>query len=185
MPRLFLRRIAARFAPATERITGNPWVRKYLPALADPDLWHFNRRSTARGVAIGLVCGLIPGPLQSVAAALACLAFRGNFPLAVITTFYTNPFTIVPLYVVAYQFGKWLLPAARHTQMAMPPDMSFDLDGLTSFLHWIVSMGPTLAVGLPLLAATLGLVGFVTVHLLWRWHALRAWRRRAQLRAGT
>ena len=183
MSRLFFRNIAARFAPATARITGNPWVRKYLPALADPDLWHLNRRSTARGVAIGLVCGLIPGPLQSLAAALACLAFRGNFPLAVLTTFYTNPLTIVPLYVVAYQFGKWTVPATRHMPMTMPPDLSFDLAGLTSLLHWMSSLGPSLAIGLPLLAATLGLLGFVTVHVLWRCQTVRAWRRRAQSRA--
>lgn len=183
MPRLFFRRITARFAPATARITGSPWVRRHLPSLADPDLWHLNRRSTARGVAIGLVCGLIPGPLQAAAAALACLAFRGNFPLAVITTFYTNPLTIVPLYVVAYQLGKWFVPATRHTPMALPPSMSFDLDGVTSFLHWAGSMGPSLAVGLPLLAATLGAAGFATVRVAWRWHAVRAWRRRAAQRS--
>ena len=139
---------------------------------------------TANAVAVGLVCGLIPAPLQAVAAALACLAFRGNFPLAVITTFYTNPFTIVPLYVVAYHFGKWFVPATGNAPIPIPPDLSFDLDGIASFLHWIESMGTSLAVGLPLLAATLGLLGFITVHVLWRWHAIRAWRRRrARIRA--
>lgn len=183
MSRLFFQRITARFAPATARITGNPWVRKHLPALADPDLWHMNRRSAARAVAIGLVCGLIPGPLQAIGAALGCLAFRANFPLAVLTTFYTNPFTIGPLYLVAYQIGHWLLPSARHVPMHLPSGMGFDLDGVTSFLHWAASLGPSLALGLPLLAATLGLCGFVAVRVAWRYRALRAWRRRAQTRA--
>ncbi|HEY5365200.1 MAG TPA: DUF2062 domain-containing protein, partial [Casimicrobiaceae bacterium] len=119
----------------TARITGNRWLRAQLPALANPDLWHMNRRSTARAVAIGLVCGLLPGPLQSVGAAFACVALRGNVPLALVTSFYTNPLTIVPLYVVAYHFGKWVVPATRHVPLAAPPDLSFDLRGLTSFLH--------------------------------------------------
>jgi uncharacterized protein len=183
MPRLFFRRITARFAPATARITGNSWVRKHLPSLADPDLWLFTRRSTARGIAIGLVCGLIPGPLQALSAAFACVTLRGNFPLAVVTTFYTNPLTIVPLYVVAYQFGRWFVPAARDAPLALPPDMSFDLDGVTTFLHWVMSMGRPLAIGLPLLAAVLGVAGFVAVNLMWRCQAMRAWRRRARARA--
>jgi uncharacterized protein (DUF2062 family) len=44
-------------------------------------------------------------------------------------------------------------------------------------------MGPSLAVGLPLLAATLGAAGFATVRVAWRWHAVRAWRRRAAQRS--
>lgn len=183
MSRLFFQRITARFAPATARITGNPWVRKHLPALADPDLWHMNRRSAARAVAIGLVCGLIPGPLQALGSAAGCIAFRANFPLAVLTTFYTNPFTIGPLYLVAYQIGQWALPSARQVPLRLPPGMGFDLDGATSFLHWAVSLGPSLAVGLPMLAGMLGLCGFVAMRIGWRYKTVRAWRRRAQARA--
>lgn len=182
MSRPFLRRIVARAAPLTATITGNRWLRRYLPALADPDLWHLNRHSTARGVAIGLACGLIPGPVQSVAAALACVLCRGNLPIAVAATFYTNPLTIVPLYAAAWQAGRLVLPAARGTAVPMPPAMSFDLDGFASFLHWASSIGPPLAVGLPILAALFAVVGFAAVHLAWRWHALRAWRRRALAR---
>ncbi len=183
MARPFFKRIAARAAPAIARITAHPWLHRYLPALADPDLWHFNRRSSARAVAIGLACGLIPGPLQALAAAAACVVLRANLPLAVLTTFYTNPLTIVPLYAVAYQVGRWLLPSAPHAASTIPPDLTFDLAGLASFLHWIASMGPPLAVGLPLLAATLSVAGFVAVHLAWRWQTLRAWRRRHRTRS--
>jgi hypothetical protein len=121
---------------------------------------------------------LIPGPVQALAAAIACVALCANLPLAVLTTFYTNPLTIVPLYAVAYQAGRWLLPAAPQAASAMPPDLTFDLDGLASFLHWIASLGPPLAVGLPLLAAALSIAGFVTVRVAWRCHTLRAWRKR-------
>ena len=38
-----------------------------------PALWHLNRRSVAGGVAAGLFCGLIPGPLQMPGAAIAAV----------------------------------------------------------------------------------------------------------------
>jgi uncharacterized protein (DUF2062 family) len=183
MSRPFLRRFAARAAPLAAAITGNRWLRRHLPALADPDLWHLNRHSTARGVAIGLACGLIPGPVQAIAAALACVLCRGNLPIAIATTFYTNPLTIVPLYAAAWQAGRLVLPSAQGAALPTPPDMSFDLDGFASFLHWASSIGPPLAVGLPLLAALFAVVGFTAVHVAWRWHTRRAWRRRALVRA--
>ena len=110
MPRHLFRRMTGRLQPAIDRITSHPWVLRYLPAVADPDLWHLNRRSAARAVAVGLFCGLIPGPLQALAAILCCLVVRANFPVAVVTTFYTNPLTIVPLYVLAYEYGNLFLP---------------------------------------------------------------------------
>ena len=30
--------------PAIDRITSHPAVLRYVPAVADPDLWHLNRR---------------------------------------------------------------------------------------------------------------------------------------------
>lgn len=59
-----LARLTGRLQPAIGRITSNPRVRRYWPALAVPDLRHLNRRSVACAVAVGLFCGLIPGPLQ-------------------------------------------------------------------------------------------------------------------------
>ena len=182
MSRPFLRRIAARAAPLSSTITGNRWLRRHLPSLADPDLWHLNRHSTARGVALGLACGLIPGPVQAIAAALGCVMCRGNLPIAVATTFYTNPLTIVPLYAAAWHAGRLVLPSAHGMALPAPPDLTFDLDGVASFIHWASSIGTPLAVGLPILAALLAVAGFVAVHVAWRWHTLRAWRRRALAR---
>jgi len=87
MPRQFIRDCTRRFQPAIDRIKANPTILRYAPAVGDPDLWHLNRRSTARAVAIGLFCGLIPGPFQVLGSVIGCLIFRSNFPLTVITTF--------------------------------------------------------------------------------------------------
>jgi len=169
--------------PAVDRITSHPLVLRYFPALADPDLWHLNRRSVARAVAVGLFCGLIPGPVQAVAAILACLVIRANFPLAVATTFYTNPLTIVPLYVVAYEYGRLVYPdAPASVGWSLPTSQGLS-EWFPALLHWMAQLGKPLAVGLVLLAVTLAVAGWVAVRIAWRCHAVAAWRRRARLRA--
>jgi hypothetical protein len=183
MPRRLLRKLTARLQPAVDRVTASPTVRRYVPALADPDLWHLNRRSTARAVAIGLFCGLIPGPFQVPAAIVLLLVFRANFPLSVITTFYTNPLTIVPLYVVAYEYGHLFLadgggPAPTFVAPAAGGVAAY----FSALLAWTVSLGKPLALGLVLLAGTLAAIGWIAVRLGWRAHAVWAWRRRARMR---
>jgi uncharacterized protein (DUF2062 family) len=182
MPRHLIRRFTARLQPAVDRITSNPTVRRLAPAIADPDLWHLNRRSTARAVAIGLFCGLIPGPLQALAAIALCLAVRANFPLAVITTLYTNPLTIVPLYLVAYEIGRVFVTGADSALPDLPPLHQGLGEYLPALGGWMAGLGAPLALGLVLLASTLALLGWVAVRLGWRWHVVRAWQRRALAR---
>ncbi len=183
MPRRLLRRLTERYAPAIDRIIAHPALRRFAPSLQHPDLWHLNRRSTARAVAVGLFCGLIPGPFQAAAAAGLAVVWRANFPLAVIVTFYTNPLTIVPLYLLAYRYGAVFVPDADPSAAMHPPPA---FGGVVEYLHdlanWALGLGPPLAVGLPLLALTLAVVGYVVVRVAWRAHALRAWRRRAMSR---
>jgi len=183
MPRELIRQWTRRYEPAVERLMSNQTVGRYAPALTNPGLWYLDRRSTARAVAIGLFCGLIPGPLQMIAAAAVCLVVRGNLPLAVITTLYTNPFTIVPLYLVAYQYGRLLFPeAAAPVAFVAPPDA-----GLISLLpaigEWMAQLGKPLVAGLVLLATTLAVLGWAAVRIAWRIHVVRQWRRRALQRS--
>ena len=180
MPRHLFRRMTNRLQPAVDRITSHPWVQRYVPRLADPDLWHLNRRSASRAVAVGLFCGLIPGPLQVFGSILLCLAWRANFPVAAVTTLYTNPFTIVPLYVLAYEYGSLFVRDAA--PMATLPTMAFTTS-ISAWLDFTVQLGKPLAVGIVLLATTLATVGFVAVRIGWRCHAVWCWRRRARLRA--
>lgn len=182
MPRHLIRRFTARLQPAVDRVTSHPTVRRFAPALADPDLWHLNRRSTARAVAIGLFCGLIPGPLQALAAVGLCLWWRANLPLAVITTFYTNPLTIVPLYLVAYEIGRFFVAGAEPALPVLPPLPSGIGDYLPALGGWMAGLGPPLGLGLVLLASTLAVSGWVVVRVGWRWHVVHAWQRRALAR---
>jgi uncharacterized protein len=183
MLRQALRQWIERLKPSVDKITRHPWVVRYVPALSDPDLWHLNRRSTARGIAVGLLCGLIPGPVQVAGAIGLSLLWRANFPLAAITTLYTNPLTIVPLYVLAYEYGRLFFPGAPHAVAALPPSFDGFANYVPALVAWMRELGKPLALGIVLLALTLATIGFVTVRLAWRCHVVASWRRRARLRA--
>jgi uncharacterized protein len=127
MPRKFLRR----YMPSADKVREIKAFGVFGDSLFHPALWHLNRHSAAGGVATGLFCGLIPGPLQALCGLVACLWIRSNLPLTIITTFYTNPLTIAPLYLVAYEYGRLLFPGAR----AVPPAFHPPADaGITGFL---------------------------------------------------
>ncbi len=131
----------------------------------------------AGGVALGLFCGLIPGPLQMLSAALLAVWLRVNLPVAVFTTLYTNPFTIVPLYLFAYEIGAQVSGAGTGRSVPPFPEVHWQ-DWHTAVWGWLQALGKPLLIGLPLLACALALIGYVTVRLLWRVAVVRRWRRR-------
>ncbi len=53
-------------------------------------------------------------PFQIVSAAIAAILLRVNLPVAVFTTFYTNPFTFVPLYLLGYKIGALVTGGNTH-----------------------------------------------------------------------
>ena len=180
-----MRRQIRHYLPDHEAIRGNRWLRPFQNTLLHPRLWDLNRHSAAGAVAAGMFCGLIPGPLQMLGEAICAVVFRVNLPLAMLTTVYTNPFTIVPLYVVAYAIGQWVLPGP--TQRFVPPpdwgEESF-MAWIASLIDWMAGLGTPLALGLVLLATILAVAGYLLVKLAWRIYLVRAWRRRGRQRAG-
>jgi uncharacterized protein (DUF2062 family) len=183
MARTQLRRLTRRLEPYVDQVTEHPWIRKHAPRLAEPDLWHLNRRSSARAVAIGLFAGLIPGPFQVLGAVGLSILLRANFPLAAITTLYTNPLTIVPLYVLAYQYGALFVNGDPGVSMLSPPEFSLAPAYVVDVIAWMGQLGKPLAVGMLLLSLTLACVGWLVVRIAWRCQTVWAWQRRARLRA--
>lgn len=173
-----MRHFLRRFIPDHEQLRANRWLAIFGDTLLHPRLWHLNRRSASGAVAVGLFCGLIPGPFQMLSAALACLLFKVNLPLALATTLYTNPLTIVPLYLVAYQLGALFVSAGG--PFVAPPDFEFAhaLDWALAIGQWMLGLGKPLALGVLLLASLLAAVGYAAVAALWRVYLIRAWRRR-------
>jgi uncharacterized protein (DUF2062 family) len=175
MPRKYFRR----YLPSHDQVRQHRLIARFGRYLHHPNLWHLNRRSVSGGVAIGLFAGLIPGPLQMLGAALLAIALRMNLPVALATTLYTNPFTIVPLYIVAYYLGS-LLTGVSPGAMTQPPDFDWSAIGasIKALAEWSLSLGTPLAVGLIALALLLALIGWVVVRIAWRAWVVRQWRRR-------
>ena len=185
MPRKFFRK----YLPSHAAISANRYVARFGSRLRHHNLWHLHRRSVAGGLAVGMFAGLIPGsnPVQFSAAALLAIGFRVNLPIAVIVTLYSNPFTVVPLYYLAFKLGQLALFDHGTTM----PALAFDLesrgfrDWLPAALEWLGSIGKPLLVGLPLLALLLSALGYVLVRVTWRCYVVHAWRRRKLKPAGS
>jgi uncharacterized protein (DUF2062 family) len=182
MARKFLRR----HLPSHESIRQNRHVARFGSLLHHPNLWHLNRKSVSGGVAAGLFAGLVPGsnPVQFAFAVLLAIAFRVNLPVAVVVTLYTNPSTIVPLYVLAYEIGS-LFFVDNQAGLSIPPAVNWSQLGasIEAYFTWLLALGKPLALGLLVLAAGLAVVGYGAVQLAWRTHTILAWRRRKAKRA--
>ncbi|MDK2123541.1 DUF2062 domain-containing protein [Parachitinimonas caeni] len=168
--------------PTQESLQQYRWFRWFAPWLGHASLWHFNRRSVARAVAVGMLCGLIPGPLQMLGAAMLACAWRVNLPVSLFLTLYSNPLTIVPLYAVAYGLGQLIV--GGQGSMQPPPEMA-DLHWLDwggRLLDWLLSLGMPLLIGLPALAISLAIAGYVVVDSTWRWRTRAAWQARRRNR---
>ena len=155
------------------------------PRLRHPNLWHLNKRSCAGGVAVGLATGLIPGPLQMLSAAILAVFFRVNLPVSLATTFYTNPFTIVPLYLLAYALGS-AFTGESMSELAVP-EFEWHWAGLSNnlheFMYWVVSLGNTLLIGLIMECILFASAGYLLVRVSWRMHVVHEWRKRQTRRA--
>ena len=173
-----MRKHLKKYLPDPSAISENRWLRPFHDSLLHPRLWHLNRHSAAGAVAAGLACGLIPGPFQMLGAALCALLFRVNLPLAMLVTLYTNPFTIVPLYLVAYELGR--LALGERGAFSAPPDFVLGhlADWSQAMLGWMAGVGKPLGIGLIVLAAGLAVLGYFAVKLAWRLYLVAAWRRR-------
>ena len=178
-----MRKHLRKYLPDHEAIRANRWLAPFGNTLLHPRLWHLNRHSAAGAVAAGLFCGLIPGPFQMLGAAICAVIFRVNLPLALFTTLYTNPFTIVPLYFAAYGLGR--LALGGDAEFIAPPD--WGAAGVWAWvgalLDWMAHLGKPLALGLVLLASLLAAAGYFVVRLAWRAYLVWAWRKRCRQRA--
>jgi uncharacterized protein (DUF2062 family) len=176
MPRKYFRK----FLPDHEQVRKNRFVAVFGVALQHHNLWHLHRRSVAGGMAVGLFCGLVPGPFQMLTAALLSVILRVNLPVAVMATWYTNPITIVPLYYVAYKLGSVVTGTTPSDTLAAQVDLRFDNIGqwVPMLIDWIRAMGEPFILGLILLALILAAAGYVGVLGAWRLYTVLAWRKR-------
>lgn len=179
-----MRKLFRKHLPDHATVVQNRWLKPFGRWLHHHNLWHLHRRSVAGGVAVGLFCGLIPGPLQMLAAALCAVFFRVNLPVAVITTLYSNPLTIVPLYALAYGLGMWVsgMQDGVGAGSFYFPEMHWH-NWTDELLAWLAVLGKPFLIGLPLLGVIFAIAGYIAVRLAWRGAVVAQWRARKRHQA--
>jgi nucleotide-binding universal stress UspA family protein/uncharacterized protein (DUF2062 family) len=162
-----------RWFPTRERLLQSRWLRPIAHRLHDEHLWHADRSSVARGVAIGLFFGLLLPVAQFLFAVLTAIALRGNVAIAAGSTLITNPLTFAPIYWLAHRVGSWLIggridEAAAQRLEAQAEAIAAEQGFLESMWYSVQSAGAPLALGLAVLAVAASLVGFGLAWVLWR-----------------
>jgi hypothetical protein len=173
--RLFMpRRLFKRYMPNPDSIKGNKSLRFLGKLIHDPNLWHLNRHSVARGMAIGLFWAMIPMPMQMLAAAVVAIPMRANLPISIGLVWLTNPITMPPVFYCTYKLGAWIM---QTPPVRMPETLS---------LEWITAevavLWKPLYLGSFVAGVILAILGYVLTMLYWRWWVQRSWRKRQEKR---
>ena len=168
MPRRFLKRIM----PDHRSMREHPHLQRFGQRLAEPKLWHLNRRSIAFGLAVGLFVGFMPILGQMFVAAALAILVRVNLPIAIMAVWITNPITIAPIYFFSYQVGAYI--------MELPvSDQAFTMSWGWFATEFIAIWQPLL-LGCFLLGTIAAILAILLVRLCWRIMVLRSWAKRQQ-----
>jgi uncharacterized protein (DUF2062 family) len=163
--------------PTREQLEHNRFIRPFAGKVLRSELWRFTRRSVPRGVAIGLLVGIIVPFAQILFAALLSVPVKANVPLAALTTFVTNPVTTPLIWVAAYWVGSWLLRVDAATIVA-PVNTAIERTELQQFLEWLTGATMVTAFGLVVIAVISASVSYLLSVWVWRWWTARKWGRR-------
>lgn len=163
--------------PTREELERNRFVR---PFAKRQELWRFTRRSVPRGVAIGVFIGIlamIPG-IQIICAALLCVPFRGNIPLAAGMTFLSNPGTTPFFLAAAILSGNQL---GFHADITTFHGLYARGASWSEWQDWLLSdAAPAMLAGLLMISAVSAVVSYALSVFIWRWRVGRKVRARRQ-----
>lgn len=166
MPRKSLRK----FVPTPDMLKGKPGMRSLQKILEDPNLFHLNRHSVSVACFVGIFTAFLPVPGQMVIAAVLAYFFRCNVAISVMLVWISNPITIPPIFFSTYRLGTWMLDSPA-------PDFSIDLS-----TQWFTEEFPKywepLLAGSVLSGLVFGFLGYLAMHLFWRWKVNHNWKRR-------
>jgi uncharacterized protein len=166
MPRRWLKKII----PAPQALRERWFLRVFGQRIADPQLWTLHRRAVTYAFGAGLAICFVPLPIHMLLAGTVALIWRLNIPVLYGTTFLMNPFTAVPVYYVAYRVGVALLHAPRH---------HFHFVASWEWLrHGLTPVWQPFIVGCIVCALFAGLLGWLSLEVVWRWNVASRYRAR-------
>jgi uncharacterized protein (DUF2062 family) len=154
--------------PTREALERNRWVRPFAHRVLRSDLWRFNRRSVPRGIALGLFVGVMIPFAHSAVAAFTAVFVRANVPVAIFSTWSSNPATWVLIFPAAYKIGKAVLRLDEMTGI-QPLSEAMQQTQTDHLLQVMTGVGLETAFGLLVIATTLSVLGYFLTSLGWRW----------------
>jgi uncharacterized protein (DUF2062 family) len=175
-PTLWMRAVAwcRRNLPTRESMEKSKLLRPVAHRVLAPELWRFTRRSVPRGVALGMITGILFPVAQIAFSAVLALPIRANVPVASLVTFISNPLTTPFIWAAAYWLGKWAL----HLDAVVPGQPVREAAQL-GWAQWLVSdAAPALALGLLILSVAMAVLGYALAAIGWRVWIARKWRNR-------
>ena len=164
-----------RSMPTRESLEHNRFLKPVAHRVLAPELWRFTRRSVPRGVALGMVTGILFPVAQIVLSAIFALPFRANIPTAAATTFITNPLTTPFFWFASYWIGGRVL----RLDSQVPGSPIAAVEANSSWIHWLWAGAlPSFVVGIVIITIVFSVVGYALTALGWRLWIAHKWRHR-------
>ncbi len=109
MPRGLFRKIT----PRSETLRTHWALKPFSRFFGDPRLWSLQRRTVTPAFGAGLAICFVPLPIHIPLAAMTAIFCRIHIPTIMVTLLLANPFTMGPLYYLAYKVGVLVTGAPR------------------------------------------------------------------------
>ena len=163
--------------PTREEMERNKYLAPIAHRFGRSELWRFTRRSVPRGVALGLFAGFIIPVGQIFLAAFLALPTRANVPLAALTTFLTNPFTLPFWLWLANKVGAFVLKIDSFAGGEVGEEIASGRWSQFGWFQILEGVGVT-AFGFIVMSIVFAAVGYLLASFFWRFVVARKWSRR-------
>ena len=153
-----------KYSPKRENVNLG-WLNKHL---TDPELWKWNKKSIAKGLAIGLFCAFLPVPIHILLAGILAVTFSANILLSLLVVWVNNPITIVPIFYFTYKLGASIIG------VEIDPEFEFSF-GYLMDNFWSATLA--LWVGGLITSITASTLGYFSVISIYKYKALKRVKR--------
>ena len=165
-----MRKTLKKYLPDKKRMENSLKLGKLRNYLHSAFLWRVDRGTVSCAVAAGLFTAAVPIlPFQTLLVIVLSILLRANLPIAFAVSWVSNPLTIFPIAYVTYLVGDQLL---GKTQTAIAfQDIHWQYGSAhelwVSFTTWMSQFGNAFFVGLPVVAISAALAGYLLVNICW------------------